>query len=71
MAWKRKRGDQVRQINRAIRWCRKRRALKGGEIRLREAERLLRESLTGDDAHAKSKLLQCMGILAEFLDEIR
>lgn len=72
MAWKRKRGDRVRQIKRAIQWCRKGRALKGGESRLREAERLLRELLTGiDDAQAESKLLHCLGVFAEVLGEIR
>jgi hypothetical protein len=72
MGWKRKRGEVVRQIRRTLKWCGRRRAQGGGASRLSEAEHLFREALNGvDDAESMEKLLGALGLLAEYLDQIR
>ena len=72
MSWKRKRDGLVRDVQRALKWCAKRRAQNGGASRLREAERLFRDALnSADGAEAMDKLLSAMGILAEYLDRLR
>ena len=72
MSWKRKRSELVREIRRTIRWCRTQRAPKGGENRLREAERLFRDALNCvDDAQAKHNLLSALGQLAEYVNRLR
>ncbi len=72
MSWSRRRGELVRQIRRAIKWCRQRRAPRGGESRWSEMARRLQRSLDNiDDAHELSNLLICLGQLAEELDRDR
>ncbi len=72
MSWKRKRSELVRQVRRTIKWCRTQRAPKGGENRLREAERLFREALNCvEETQAKHNLTSAMGLLAEHVDSLR
>ena len=68
MSWRRRREELVRRIKSTIEWCDQRRTPKGGASRLREVKRLLRKALANEDS---DKLLDALGLLSRYLDEIR